>query len=233
MSAILRRIPYEEEIAQNGPLPMLPVAQLYAADVPLLPRPDGADLFQFLWCPFTDHAEGYAPRIVLRWRTAADIRDPLAAAPQPSVIGSPGNLLPDPCVLHPETVTEYPNSFELPRDLRERIDAWESRHGVDYHGELSVAPGCKVGGHVHWEVIGPVSIVCAECGSDVRPLLTIDSYDWDGEAPSWRPIEEFDAELPDDITPAWSTKLYISRGYSLQLYTCETSWDHPHVQKVQ
>ena len=35
----------------DGPIPMLPVAQLYARDVPLPVSPPGADLLQVLWCP--------------------------------------------------------------------------------------------------------------------------------------------------------------------------------------
>lgn len=232
VSALLRQIPYQEEIAQDGPLPLLPVAQLYAADIPDLPCPDGADLLQVLWCSFTDHDEPWVPRTVLRWRTAAEVRDPLAAAPQPSVI-SHGNYLPEPCVLDPESVTEYPNPQELPNDLRQRIEAWEEQHGVNYHDHLSIAPGCKVGGHVHWSVFAPSPVACTECGSKVRPLLTISDWEWDDEDPSWRPIEESDTGLPDDISPAWATKLWINRGYSLQLYICEASWDHPRVQRMQ
>ncbi|TDU01819.1 hypothetical protein EDD99_0196 [Streptomyces sp. 846.5] len=141
VSALLRQIPYQEEIAQDGPLPLLPVAQLYAADVPGLPCPDGADLLQVLWCSFTDHDEPWVPRTVLRWRTAAEVRDPLAAAPQPCVI-SHGNYLPEPCVLDPETVTEYPNPQELPHELRQRIEAWQEQHGVNYHDHLSI-PGLQ------------------------------------------------------------------------------------------
>src|SRR5262245_40812923 len=37
-----------------GPVPLVPVLQLYAADVPDLPFPPGTDLLQLLWCPY-DH----------------------------------------------------------------------------------------------------------------------------------------------------------------------------------
>ncbi|WP_145911159.1 hypothetical protein [Kitasatospora viridis] len=232
VSAELRRIPYREEVAQDGPLPMLPVVQLYAADVPDLPRPDGADLLQVLWCPFTDHAEGVLPRTVLRWRVAAEVRDPLAAAPRPSVIGN-DHYLPEPCDLHPEPIVEYPHRDELPGELWARIEAWEAREGMDYFDDLSITMGCKVAGHVPWSFIAPKRVVCAECGSPVRPLLTLYDAEWDNEVPSWRPIEESDAELPDAIDPASATWLYINRGYDLQLYTCAASWDHPHVQLMQ
>ncbi|MFJ2648205.1 hypothetical protein ACIO1C_15900 [Streptomyces sp. NPDC087420] len=218
-------------ISQDGPVPMVPVAQLYAVDVPDLPRPDGADLFQLLWCPF-DHDEDYLPRTEVRWRTAADITDPLAAAPQPSVIGEP-DYLPDPCVLHPETVTEYPAPHELTKDLAERIEAWEDRHDCDYQYDLSVAPGCKVGGHAPWSFSDPFPMACPECGSDVRPLLTIDSGEWDGGSESWRPFEDAGYTGLHFLGPAHATQLTIGRGYNLQLYVCTASYDHPHVQNMQ
>nr|CAJ89509.1 hypothetical protein SAML0523 [Streptomyces ambofaciens ATCC 23877] len=40
--------------AYDGPIAMLPVAQLYVRDVPDLSPPEGKDLLQVLWCPF-DH----------------------------------------------------------------------------------------------------------------------------------------------------------------------------------
>ncbi|MGW1657056.1 hypothetical protein [Streptomyces atratus] len=76
--ATVDRISKGSRIPLDGPVPMVPVAQLYAADVPDLPRPDGADLLQLLWCPF-DHDEDYLPRTELRWRTAADV--PTRSAP--------------------------------------------------------------------------------------------------------------------------------------------------------
>jgi hypothetical protein len=218
-------------IPQDGPALMVPVAQLYAADIPALPRPDGADLLQLLWCPF-DHDEDYLPRTELRWRTAADVTDPLGAAPQPSVIGD-DDYLPEPCVLHPETVTEYPAPHELPEELAERIEAWEDQHDFDYQYDLGVAPGCKVGGHAPWSFSDPFPMACPECGSDVRPLLTIDGSEWDGGSGSWRPVEDAGYTGLRFLGPANSTQLNIGRGYNLQLYVCTSSYDHPHVQNMQ
>ncbi|MFD4945355.1 hypothetical protein ACFWNT_23180 [Streptomyces sp. NPDC058409] len=225
------RIGKSRRISQDGPVPMVPVAQLYASDVPDLPRPDGADLLQLLWCPF-DHDEDYLPRTELRWRTAADVTDPLGAAPQPSVIGN-DDYLPEPCVLHPEKVTEFPAPHELREELAERIEAWEDQHDFDYQYDLGVAPGCKVGGHAPWSFSDPFPMVCAECGSVVRPLLTIDGSEWDGGSGSWRPVEDGDYTGLHFLGPANATQLNIGRGYSLQLYVCTDSYDHPHVQNMQ
>jgi hypothetical protein len=229
--ATLDRIGESSRISQDGPVPMVPVAQLYAEDVPALPCPDGADLLQLLWCPF-DHDEDYLPRTELRWRTAAAVTDPLGAAPRPSVIGN-DDYLPELCVLHPETVTEYPAPHELPGEMAERIAAWEGRHDFGYQYDLGVAPGCKVGGHPPWSFSDPFPMACPECGSDVRPLLTIDGSEWDGGSGSWRPVEDAGHFGPHFLGPANATQLNIGRGYSLQLYVCTVSYDHPHLQNMQ
>jgi hypothetical protein len=220
------------QVAPDGPVPMLAVAQLYAADIPDLPRPDGGDLLQVLWCPF-NHDEDYLPRTVLRWRAAADVGDPLGAALRPAVIGS-DDYLPEPCVLHPETVTEYPAPHELPRDLAARIEAWEHDHGLIYQYDLGVAPGCKVGGYAPWSFSDPFPMRCGACGAGVRPLLTIEGCEWDSGSASWRPVE--DAGLDDRRgfrDPACPTMLNIGRGYSMQLYSCAASYAHLHLQNMQ
>ncbi|MFE2414971.1 hypothetical protein ACFXDE_42270 [Kitasatospora sp. NPDC059408] len=228
--ATVDRIGDRERIPQDGPVPMVPVAQLDAADVPGLPRPEGTDLLQVLWCPF-DH-DDYLPRTELRWRSAADVTDPLTAAPQPSVIGN-DHYLPEACVLHPETVTEYPAPHELPDELAERLVAWEDRHGLVYQYDLGVAPGCKVGGHAPWSFSDPFPMACTECGSDVRPLLTIDGSEWDGGSGSWQPLEDAGYTGLHSLGPANATQLDIGRSGALQLYVCTASYDHPHVQNCQ
>ncbi|MEU6916813.1 hypothetical protein [Streptomyces olindensis] len=245
---IVDRAAKETRRTQDGPVPMVPVMQLYASDVPGLPCPDGTDLLQVLWCPF-DHDPDYLPRTELRWRTAAEVVTPLAEAPRPSVIGN-DDYLPEPCVLHPEPVTEYPAPHELPEELAERIEAWEEQNeeeaeegeeegagdgeaDVYYQYDLSVAPGSKVGGHAPWSFSDPFPMSCPECGSGVRPLLTIDGTEWDGGSGSWRPLEDADYTGHHTDGPACATHLNIGRGYCLQLYVCETSYDHPHLQNMQ
>ncbi|MES5816342.1 hypothetical protein [Streptomyces sp. RG80] len=212
----------ERLIPQEGPVPMIPVAQLHARDIPTLPRPPGTDLLQLLWCPF-DH-EGHVPRTELRWRTAAEVTDPLVTAPQPSVIGK-APFLPEPCLLHPEPVTEYPAPHELPEELADRVEDWAEGQGADYQYDLAVAPGCKVGGHAPWSYTDPFPMACSECGAAVRPLLTIDGYEYDGGTRSWRPH--------GDTGPATPTHLNIGRDHALQLYVCTTSYDHPHLRNIQ
>lgn len=64
--------------AYDGPMAMLPVAQLYVRDVPDLSPPEGKDLLQVLWCPF-DHP--IMPRTLLFWRSAAAVTDILDTPP--------------------------------------------------------------------------------------------------------------------------------------------------------
>ncbi|MGW2786584.1 hypothetical protein ACWC3X_36080 [Streptomyces populi] len=238
---IVDRADDERRIPQDGPVPLIPVAQLYAADIPELPRPAGTDLLQVLWCPF-DHDEDCLPAVELYWRTSADVTDPLPAPPEPSVIGN-DDYLPEPCLLHPETVIEYPAPHELPEELADRIHAWEDEQDLDeeedeedvagYQYDLSVAPGCKLGGHAPWSFSDPFPMSCSACGSDVRPLLTIDGSEWDGGSGSWRPLEDADYDGLHFLGPACATKLNIGRGYNLQIYGCVASYDHPHVQNMQ
>ncbi|MFF7450509.1 MULTISPECIES: hypothetical protein [unclassified Streptomyces] len=211
----------ERQVPQDGPVPLIPVAQLYARDIPELPRPDGTDLLQLLWCPFAH--EDHVPRTELRWRASAEVTAP-AAAPEPSVVGR-DRFLPEPCVLHPEPVTEFPAPHELPEDLADRVEDWAESEGAVYQYDLAVAPGCKVGGHAPWSSTDPFPMACPECGAAVRPLLTIDGYEYDGGSRSWRPYE--------DTGPATPTHLAIGRDHALQLYVCTVSYDHPHLRNVQ
>lgn len=223
--AVVDRAAEDRRVPVEGPSPLIPVAQLYASDVPGLPRPEGTDLLQVLWCPF-DHVGDYLPRTELRWRAAADVGSLLADVPQPPVVGN-DDYLPEPCVLHPEPVTEYPAPHELPPDLADRVRSWSGLRAVDHQGDLGVAPGCKVGGHAPWSFSDPYPVRCTECGGEVRPLLTLAGHEWDDGSASWRPAEESGTAAAQD------THLTIGRGYSLQLYVCAASYGHPHVQNMQ
>lgn len=76
--------PYRDEW-HEGPVAVLPVAQLYVRDAPL-PRPPGqADPLQVLWCP-SEHPPEYKPPTALFRRSAAEATDVLAAPPEPSEV---------------------------------------------------------------------------------------------------------------------------------------------------
>ncbi|MFD5064953.1 hypothetical protein [Streptomyces sp. NPDC058394] len=143
---------------------MLPLAQLYMRDVPDLRAPAGADLLQVLWCPFDHPPMKFMPRTVLFWRSAAMVTDILTAHPEPPVVQFDG-YLPEPCLLAPEQITEYPNPLELSKEVRAQLGDWsrwqaagdavDSRYASYpeefYSVNLSVAPGWKVGG---WAPLG-------------------------------------------------------------------------------
>ncbi|MCO6008916.1 DUF1963 domain-containing protein [Actinoallomurus purpureus] len=173
-----------------GPQPLVPVLQLFAADVPELPFPAGKDVLQLLWCPF-DHEAGYVPRPELFWQDGS-MRGPVLSAP-PRPEGAREEYLPDPCVLHPERVVEYPNwdlPEELADELEERFEELEDGTEWSYWAHLSVAPGIKVGGYPSWTQ-EPFWPSCTRCGRRMDHLLTVKSAEFDGESwKAWLPIED-------------------------------------------
>jgi hypothetical protein len=227
------------ELDRAGPLPLLGVAQLYRRDVPDLPGPKGADLLQVLWCPFSGHggAGDWDLGMVLRWRRAAEV-DPervLVEQPEPPVMQS-DNFLPEPCVLHPEQVVEYPELALLPDALQQRLRRWARDAGQHYYGYdgVAVAPGWKVGGWTRgvdrWRWGRP--LVCA-CGELMELLLKIEGAEWgydeDRGVYPWRPVEDADGDGEFEVFP-WQTQptmIMIGDGYRLWVFTCPASADHP------
>jgi len=186
--------------------PLVPVLQLRADDVPEIGFPEGCDTFQLLWCP-NDHEKSpplYAPSPRVFWRERRAVKDPLPWAPAPVLVRVPGirgdfcpgeDYCPEPCVLYPERVTEFPDVFDLADDLPELCQKVASSNdlleAIDSIGEydfedaetlyqywLSVAPGTKVGGHPEW-VQDPEWPICG-CGSRMQYFLTIASAEFDG-----------------------------------------------------
>ncbi|MEU2079628.1 hypothetical protein, partial [Streptomyces sp. NPDC013489] len=56
----------------------------------------------------------------------------------------------------------------------------EEEYEVDYMGDLSIAPGWKVGGFASWHLTDPAPVGCAVCGTPMPPLLTVDKWECDG-----------------------------------------------------
>lgn len=211
---------------RNAPVPLIPVAQLYYRDVPGLPWADRYDLLQILWCPL-DHTgtrtdTPYCPAFQIRWRRTEEVHEKLAVQPRPVMCVD--EYVPNPCVVCPEVVTEYPNISTLPEALRRAIGDWEDQTGnsTAYSQDIATAPGWKVMGHGgYWGIIDPYPMMC-ECGEEQLPLFTAASGEFDGGTRSWRPSEE--AESGRDLSdPVGVT---IGRGYALQLYYCPTSEHH-------
>jgi hypothetical protein len=214
----------------DPPCPLVGVLQLYARDVPDLPFPDSTDLLQVLWCPNNHDAPWYGPRPEAFWRRAADVTDVLRHPPEPVFDHSLNakNYDPVPCLLHPEPVTEYPDTQDLPPALRGRVEEWDRRDDDDaphlYWSSLSTAPGTKLLGHPRWYQ-GPRWPAC-ECGRRMRHLATISSEEL-GAGRRWLPDD--DGEDPPSAFP----RNYAPHGIligdvgDMYLFTCDACPDRP------
>lgn len=224
-----RSKPKKVDSPHTDPVPLLPVAQLYARDVPGLPTPDGADLLQILWCPFMDH-EDDMPAIRVRWRRADEVTAGLSPAPEPSVIELE-DYWPAPCVLHPEQVTDYPDLNQLPAAVGARVHAWQEETGHHYT-EFAVAPGWKTGG---WGVVSSDEPDCADpprcaCGAVTEPLFTVGPGEWNGNnRGGWRPVEDADADDRHCYPPVGGATKIDLGDEQLQIYRCPESCEHPPV----
>ncbi|MFE6055314.1 hypothetical protein ACFQ6N_31575 [Kitasatospora sp. NPDC056446] len=229
LDALTKRGKYAPEIADDAPIPLLPVLQLFRSDVPDLEFPEGKDLLQVLWCPFDAHGENRAIDVRLVWRDSAKVVDPLPEPPRLTVVGNKG-YLPEPCLLQPERVTEHQDVELLPVSLQEAIGAWEEEqeeadeNAPGYQFDLSVAPGWKAGGFASWHLTGPAPMVC-ECGAPMRLLVTAASREWDNGNLSWRPVEE-----ADDTTRGLNipTRVVLGRDGSLRVFVCTVDAEHPY-----
>jgi hypothetical protein len=229
-----------------GPVAMLAIAQLYVSDVPVLRPPGQADLLQVLWCPF-DHPAAGMPRSALFWRSSTTVADILTTAPEPAAVQY-GDYVPEPCLVDPEQVIEYPAPLELDQDLRAQVEQWSARQksGAEpgsaydeaeeafYQYELSVAPGWKAGGWAPWSSTDPVPAHCRSCGTPMEPLLTIASTEWNAGNHSWIPYEDqVTASHTVQRDPSRPTMLSVGGSYNQQIYTCPAAPEHPHTALLQ
>ncbi|WP_329184136.1 hypothetical protein [Streptomyces sp. NBC_01428] len=221
--------------AYDGPMAMLPVAQLYVRDVPDLSPPEGKDLLQVLWCPF-DHP--IMPRTLLCWRSAAAVTDILDTPPEPPAVQFDG-YLPEPCVLEPEQITEYPDHLELSEELREQLKEWSVPQAAEedmdpdtyYDCVLSNAPGWKVGGWPAWNSTDPSSQSCSECGTGMEVLMTVATFEeGDDAGNSWSPHPHPGAGPYPGHRGYNATGVQIGSGYRQHLFVCPAEPEHPHIE---
>ncbi|WSQ08843.1 hypothetical protein OG604_14255 [Streptomyces sp. NBC_01231] len=228
-TAILARFKrgrHAPHLADTDPIPMLAVAQLYRRDVPGLPDTGEGDLLQVFWCGFERHGESrHEPYVHVRWRRAEEVSVVLAEQPVPEVVGRE-ELVPSPCVLHPEEIVEHPYFMTLDPALQERIAAWEGPEdeGDRYISDLSTAPGWKAGGYVAWPLTGPRPLVCSICGTELAPLLTAEESEWDPSTTSWIPYE--DEQNADAMWANDPTGVSPGRG-RLTIAVCPRDANHP------
>lgn len=204
-----------DDLLTAGPVPLLPLAQLYRRDVADFVGPDEADLCQLLWCPI-DHEPLFTPNVSVHWRASAAVSGRLIEPPEPEFVGNE-DYVPEPCVVHPEQVVEYPYEALLPRSLRARIEEWEAGTGIEFGFGRSIAEGCKVGGYASWHLSDPQPMVC-DCGADLQLLCKVAGSEWDGEL--WGPSDR-------EIVDPSPTSLTVGRGYGLWIWCCPVAFGHP------
>ena len=204
-----------------GPFPLVAVAQFTAADFPEIPFPAGTDLVQLLWCPDwheQPHPEGWGQACRLFWRRAADITEPLMEQPEPDEVWEE-DMVPLPCVLHPERVTEYPWHEELPPALAE----------LDLPEEVTTVPGYKLGGSMSWGVTDrPETMTCGECGAPLELFLQFDTYEYE-PGDRFQPLEERDLDPGSEAGRAAREPvgMIVGRGGHAGLFVCAADPRHP------
>ncbi|WP_232542823.1 hypothetical protein [Streptomyces sp. QHH-9511] len=120
-----------------------------------------------------------------------------------------------------------PQSYATYEEYEAAIAKTRAReeYEVDYMGDLSIAPGWKVGGFASWHLTDPAPVDCAACGAPMPPLLTVDKCEWDGGSSSWLPLEDRDsADDPVVIDPVG---VYLGRGL-MRIHTCPVDPTHRH-----
>jgi hypothetical protein len=227
----------------EGPIAMLPVAQLYLRDFPQLSSLGQFDVLQVLWCPFDHGDEHPYPRTELFWRSTEDVSRIITSPPEPEAVQYDW-YVPEPCLLDPEQITEYPSYLDLSDDWREVVRRWDTWQGAGasldssyeaapeefYSKELSTSPGWKICGWPQWGRTDRVVLFCPVCGTRMVPLLTIAPTEWDGETSDWIPYEDQAHTEPSAscLNPRSPAMIRIGDNDSLQIYTCPASPDHPH-----
>ncbi|MFG2340440.1 DUF1963 domain-containing protein [Streptomyces yangpuensis] len=199
---------------------MVPVVQVRAADaLGLVPFPAGCDLLQVLWCPRSHDGCWVVPEV--HWRDAAAVTNvrEAPAVPTADVYGH----VPRPCVVHPELVTEYP-SWDLPDELWDtlepRFEQVEAETGWHYQYHLSTAPGTKLGGYPGWSQ-DPQWPDCSVCGERMAHLLTVESWEADGESRrTWTPVEDQGVRYED-------TGLMLGDAGGVYLFECRSCPGRP------
>jgi hypothetical protein len=202
---------------EGGPVPNVAVLQIYKRDAQSISFPEGSDLLQLLWCPFLENRCS-TPTPKVFWRNCESIQEIMNPSPVPSAEIRVKSI-PNPTILHPEEVVEYP-SWDIPDRLKEsllpKFRVLQQETGWRYSQHLSEAPGSKVGGYPDWSQ-GPAWPDCGGCGRVMQYLLTVSSWEYDGESwRTWLPIEERgNATGRESIAPVTALPAHHAAGLRL------------------
>ncbi|MFF0432626.1 hypothetical protein ACFYU9_10440 [Streptomyces sp. NPDC004327] len=181
----------DETSGEEEPEPsaMVPVVQVFRADAPGGWWPDGADVFQLLWCP-NMHWDPPVPQpeanpvIEIRWRRAADVTSVRAEPPVPLRTGDElDGFVPRPCTLTPFACTDFASTWELPEelvpDVRRLMEAGREAGGERLVPVTSLG-GYKFGGWPYWGITDPCEYRCDVCDAVMPLLFTVASDDRTG-----------------------------------------------------
>lgn len=157
-----------------GAVPMVPILQLFARDVPGLEFPEGKDLLQLAWCALIHEQDPGPVMPRLYWRNESEVVAGGLLSEIPGV--SDGEYdednMPEPSTLSPTAAEDYPSRHDLPAEMR---DAWEPRLRLPAGGAQwppdSNLIGTKVGGWPAWTQ--PADWPNCVCGQRMEHLLTI------------------------------------------------------------
>ncbi|MFB8396714.1 hypothetical protein [Streptomyces yangpuensis] len=224
------------------PVAMVPVAQLYARDVPGLVFPAGTDLLQLLWCPLVHEDDQYAANPSLHWRSAALTAADVAAGEPPRPHTAEEDYLPRPCTLSPTPAVEYPN-WDMPKGLgallEERFEALEEERGF-CHFDVATTQQSKIGGYPAWTQ-GPDWPDCAGCGARMEHLLSVTGTEPGGGR--WLPLDDRDPHQDPAEVPSWRAQAdpaaLAAFGHGMALgdlggmyfFVCRTCPDTPYAHR--
>jgi hypothetical protein len=193
--------------------PFAGCAQLYQADFPELPFPDGTDLLQVFLCTI-EHEDIFGPDARLVWRAASQVTDPLDDQPAP-VLVDPRYVF-RPCVFNPCRATQYPRTCELPHELLDELE-FVNNDGVDPAGNPSwptFGDASKIGGWTRWFAGGPGDSECPECGTLRVQLLALSEHE----------VECTECDRPESAHMGWQL---LGGGGALNFLACPNDVHHP------
>ena len=190
----------------------VPVLQLRRDSGLPVPCPDGAELLQILWYPGEYEDERDLPRLLVRYRTLAELDDCVVL--EPSYPENPLGFVVQPCSVSPEAVVEYPYIGSLTDAERRAIEEWqEARDEPTYQYLLSTCPGTKVGGYADFAGQDDTSPP-----APWEYVLTIADREWDGgSGPRWRPSGSSQSE-------GMAIGTYLKEGMNVFVDRTQTPW---------
>lgn len=158
----------------RGAVPMVPILQLFARDIPEFAFPHGKDLLQLVWCALIHEQEPGPVMPRLYWRNEAEVLRGRLLSEIPAV--SEGeydeDYMPEPSTLSPTVAADFPRWMDVPKDT------WETwrlrlRSATDNSAGLADSNiiGTKVGGWPAWTQ--PADWPNCSCGQRMEHLLTI------------------------------------------------------------